>query len=472
MSSAPSVVPVLLCGGSGTRLWPASRSALPKQFAPLLGDTSLLAATCRRVAPRATGRWIAVSNAAHRFLVGDDLRAAGVDDALLLLEPCARNTAPAIAAAALAALADGDDPVLVVLPSDHLMRAPEEFHRALDRAVEEAASGALVTFGVVPDSPATGYGYIRTGEIGAAVADVDAFVEKPDLETARGYVASGQYLWNSGMFVFRASRLLEELRRHRPEMTAGVEEAWRTRVADGDTALLGEAAFESVTGESVDYAVMENTDAARVVALDAGWNDVGSWDALWSVAARDGAGNAIEGDCIAVDVEGSYLRSSGRLVAAVGLRDHVVVETADAVLVAPRSRSQDVKAIVERLRSDDREEASLPPRVPRPWGDYESLDRGPGYQVKRITVKPGAALSVQKHHHRAEHWTVASGRARVLCDDREFDLAANESTFIPLGAIHRLENPGDEPLVLIEVQCGDYLGEDDIVRFEDRYGRS
>jgi mannose-1-phosphate guanylyltransferase/mannose-6-phosphate isomerase len=466
------VVPVLLCGGSGTRLWPASRAALPKQFAPLVGDDSLLAATCRRIAPKASDRWIAVCNEAHRFLVADDLAGAGVTGARLVLEPTARNTAPAIAAAALAALEDGDDPVLVVLPSDHLIRDRAAFHEALDRAVTEAEGGALVTFGVVPDAPATGYGYIRTAEVGAAVSDVDAFVEKPDAATAESYLAGGRHLWNSGMFVFRASRFLEELRRHRPEMTDRVEGAWAARSGGEGIALLGADEFGRIRGESIDYAVMENTDRARVVALHAGWDDVGSWDALWGVLPHDDHGNALEGDCVAVDVEGSYLRSSGRLIAAVGVRDHVVVETADAVLVAPRDRAQDVKAIVERLGQAERQEARLPPRVPRPWGDYESLDSGGGYQVKRITVKPGAALSVQKHHHRAEHWTVVQGTARVLCDDREFDLEVNQSTFIPLGAIHRLENVGEELLVLIEVQCGDYLGEDDIVRFEDRYGRA
>ncbi|MBT8337510.1 MAG: mannose-1-phosphate guanylyltransferase/mannose-6-phosphate isomerase, partial [Gemmatimonadetes bacterium] len=449
------VLPVLLCGGSGTRLWPVSRGALPKQFAPLLGERSLLEVTCRRVAPRGSGRWLAVCNEAHRFLVADDLEAAGVADALVVLEPVARNTAPAIAAAAHAAVAEGaDDPVLVVLPSDHLIRNEGAFLGALDVAVSEAREGALVTFGVVPDRPATGYGYIRTAEPGAEVANVEAFVEKPDAVTAAAYLDGGRHLWNSGMFVFRASRFLEELRVHRPEMARLVEDAWADRRDGEGSAVLGREAFEAIQGESVDYAVMENTSRGRVVALDAGWDDVGSWDALWSVLPHDGGGNAVEGDCVAVDVEGCYLRSSGRLIAAVGLRDQIVVETADAVLVAPRDRAQDIRTIVQELARSERDEADLPPRVPRPWGDYESIDRGDGYQVKRITVKPGAALSVQKHHHRAEHWTVVQGRARVLCDDREFELGVNESTFIPLGAIHRLKNPGDELLVLIEVQCG------------------
>ncbi len=436
--------------------------------------------TCARVSTHAVGDWIAVTNVDHRFLVAEQLREEGVEHAALLLEPVARNTAPAIAVAAMEALArgragDGEavDPVLVVLPSDHVMGKPAAFTAALTRAIAAAEGGALATFGVIPTGPATGYGYIRAET--AAATDVRAvleFVEKPDADTAAAYVDSGDYFWNSGMFVFRASRYLEELGRHRPEMLARCEEAFRGRRAESDFVRLAPDPFHAIDGESVDYAVMEHTDAAVVVPLDAGWSDVGSWDAMWALAEKDARGNAISGDVVTEDTRGSYLRSEGRrLLATVGLEDTVVVDTPDAVLVAPRARAQDVKAIVERLRAEQREEVELPARFLSPWGDYESLDVGPMYQVKRITVKPGAKLSLQKHRHRAEHWTVVHGTARVRRDDETFDLAENESCFLPLGCVHRLENPGTELLVLIEVQYGDYLGEDDIVRLEDDYGR-
>lgn len=471
MIGSTKVSPVLLCGGSGTRLWPLSRRLLPKQFAPLTGPASLLEVTCRRVSSHATGSWFAVCNADHRFLVAEELSKAGVEGTRILLEPVARNTAPAIAAAALAAQSEGDDPILVVLPSDHIIDDTRAFGVALERAIESARSGSLVTFGIAPTHPATGYGYIKTSNPRAEVGKVEAFVEKPDEETARRYIESGGYLWNSGIFVFRASRFMAELGAHRPEMAAAVGDAWASRTSRPGFVELGTEAFAGITSESVDYAVMENTTGAKVVTLDAGWNDVGSWKALWDIGEHDAADNVLSGDCVAVDVRGSYIRSERRLVAAVGLRDHLVVETADSVLVAPLSHAQEVKALVDTLTAKGRPEVTAPPRVPRPWGDYESLDTGDRYQVKRITVSPGAALSVQKHHHRAEHWTVVEGRARVLCDNAEFELVEGESTFIPLGAIHRLENPGTTPLVLIEVQCGAYLGEDDIVRFEDRYGR-
>lgn len=488
MTPPPSVIPVLMCGGSGTRLWPLSRASAPKQFVPLTGDRSLLRETCARVAPHAGSRWIAVTNVDHRFLVAEQLRAEGLDQSAILLEPVARNTAPAIAVAALEALAKGPgtaeevdadaDPILLVLPSDHVIRNQRAFGDALTQAVTEAANGALVTFGVVPTGPSTGYGYIRAGDAktsGAAgtARPVAEFVEKPDADTAARYVASGDYFWNSGMFVFRASRYLAELERHRPDMLALCKEAFEARRAESDFVRLADQPFGAIEPESIDYAVMEHTDAAVVVPLDADWNDVGSWDALWDIADKDADGNATSGDVLTADTSGSYLRSDGRrLLAAVGLRDTVVVDTPDAVLVAPRARAQEVKAIVEQLKAADREEAELPARVLRPWGDYESLDVGKMYQVKRITVKPGAKLSIQKHRHRAEHWTVVEGTARVLRDDETFDLQENESCFLPLGCVHRLENPGTEPMILIEVQYGDYLGEDDIIRFEDEYGRA
>ena len=483
MPPSSSVIPVLMCGGSGTRLWPVSRSAVPKQFVPLTGPRSLLRETCARVSGQAGEEWIAVTNVDHRFLVAEQLRAEGIEDAALLLEPVARNTAPAIAVAAMEALSRtpgaeagseaGIDPILVVLPSDHVMRDTPAFRAALKHAVEAAERGALATFGVVPTGPATGYGYIRAGTAeGSDSRPVLEFVEKPDADTAAAYVASGDYFWNSGMFVFRASRYLQELGRFRPEMLQRCREAFENRRAGTDFVRLAPEPFAAVEGESIDYAVMEHTDAAVVVPLDAGWSDVGSWDAMWSLAEKDTAGNVCLGDVVTEATRGSYLRSEGRrLLAAVGLEDTVVVDTPDAVLVAPRARAQDVKAIVERLRAQQREEVELPRRFLSPWGDYESLDVGPMYQVKRITVKPGAKLSLQKHRHRAEHWTVVNGTARVRRDDETFDLAENESCFLPQGCVHRLENPGPERLVLIEVQYGAYLGEDDIVRLEDDYGR-
>lgn len=483
MPPSPSVIPVLMCGGSGTRLWPISRNAVPKQFVPLTGPRSLLRETCVRIGGQVSEEWIAVTNVDHRFLVAEQLRAEGIERAALLLEPVARNTAPAIAVAAMQALAGGDaegdegsaaeDPVLVVLPSDHVMADTAAFQSALGRAVEAAEGGALATFGVVPTGPSTGYGYIRAGSgDGSAARPVLEFVEKPDPETAAAYVASGDYYWNSGMFVFRASRYLEELARYRPEMLDRCREAFLGRRVGADFVRLAPGPFAAIQGESVDYAVMEHTDQAVMIPLDAGWSDLGSWDAMWSLADKNPDGNVLAGDVVTEDTRGSYLRSEGRrLLAAVGLEDMVVVDTPDAVLVAPRARAQDVKAIVERLRDQGREEVELPARFLSPWGDYESLDVGPMYQVKRITVKPGAKLSLQKHRHRAEHWTVVNGTARVRRDDETFDLAENESCFLPQGCVHRLENPGSELLVLIEVQYGDYLGEDDIVRLEDDYGR-
>jgi mannose-1-phosphate guanylyltransferase/mannose-6-phosphate isomerase len=483
MPSSSLVIPVLMCGGSGTRLWPISRRAVPKQFVPLTGARSLLRETCARVRSQAGDEWIAVTNVDHRFLVAEQLRAEGIGHATLLLEPVARNTAPAIAVAALEALARGGqadeqapgdvDPILVVLPSDHVMGNPTAFTAALTRAIAAAEGGALATFGVIPTGPSTGYGYIRAGAGDHSdVRPVAEFVEKPDADAAAAYVDSGDYFWNSGMFVFRASRYLAELGQHRPEMLARCQEAFQGRRAEPDFIRLSPEPFAAIDAESVDYAVMEHTDNAVVVPLNAGWSDVGSWDAIWALAEKDPDGNAVSGDVVTEDTRGSYLRSEGRrLLAVVGLEDTVVVDTPDAVLVAPRARAQDVKAIVERLRAEQREEVELPARFLSPWGDYESLEIGPTYQVKRITVKPGSKLSLQKHRHRAEHWTVVQGSARVRRDDETFDLGENESCFLPRGCVHRLENPGPDLLVLIEVQYGDYLGEDDIVRLEDDYGR-
>ena len=467
--------PVLLSGGSGTRLWPLSREAYPKQFLALSGEDTMLQATWRRVEALATAPPVVVANEEHRFLAAEQLRVAGAPRAAILLEPVGRNTAPAIAAAALQATAEGDDPLLLVLPSDHVVTDQAAFHAVVREALAAAEGGALVTFGIVPDAPETGFGYIQAeaGEEGAgdSVRTVRRFVEKPDAATAAQYLAEGGYFWNSGMFLFRASRFLAELERHAPAILAAVRAAFAAAVRDGDFVRLDKAAFEACPSDSIDYAVMEKTDRAMVLPVDIGWNDVGSWSALWDVSEQDPHGNATHGDVIAVDSRNSYAYAR-RLVALVGVDDLVVVETDDAVLVARKDRVQQVKEVVARLKADQRSHAVLHREVHRPWGSYDSIDQDDGFQVKRIKVKPGGRLSLQSHARRAEHWIVVRGTARVTRDNDVFELHANQSTYIPLGAKHRLENPGSEILELIEVQSGDYLGEDDIVRYEDVYGRS
>ena len=462
--------PVLLSGGSGTRLWPLSREAYPKQFLALAGEHTMLQETWRRVAPLASSAPIVVANEEHRFLAAEQLRLVGVDHADIVLEPVGRNTAPAVAAAALQAMVDGADPLLLVLPSDHVVRDAEGFRAAVRTAMAAAEGGALVTFGIVPAAPETGFGYIQAAE-GEGVREVLRFVEKPDAATARAYLESGGYFWNSGMFLFRASRYLAELERLRPDMLAAVRQAFSAAARDGDFIRLDREAFAACPSDSIDYAVMEHTAGARVLPVDIGWNDVGSWSALWEVSEQDGDGNAHHGDVIAVDSRNSYAYAR-RLVALVGVDDLVVVETDDAVLVARKDRVQQVKEVVARLKSDQRSHAVLHREVHRPWGSYDSIDQDDGFQVKRIKVKPGARLSLQSHKHRAEHWIVVRGTARVTRDNDVFELHANQSTYIPLGAKHRLENPGTQMLELIEVQSGGYLGEDDIVRYEDVYGRS
>ena len=465
------LIPVLLSGGSGTRLWPLSRGGFPKQFLPLTGERSMLQETWLRVAglPGAAAP-IAVCNESHRFIVAEQLREVDAHPRAVVLEPVARNTAPAIAAAALVACGGGGDPVLLVLPSDHLVADVEAFRSAVAAALPSAEAGRLVTFGIVPDAPETGFGYIKAAA-GAGVVAVERFVEKPDQATAEQYLASGEYAWNSGMFLFRASRFLEELGRYQPEMLARCREAVDQARRDEDFLRLAPGPFAACPADSIDYAVMERTDAAAVLPIDVGWSDVGSFSALWEVAERDGDGNAHHGDVIAIDCRNTYAHGR-RLMALVGLEDVIVVDTDDALLVARKDQVQKVKDVVARLKQQGRGEADLHRKVYRPWGNYDSIDQAPRFQVKRITVKPGAALSLQMHHHRAEHWVVVSGTARVTCDDRVFVLTENQSTFIPLGSRHRLENPGKVPLELIEVQSGSYLGEDDIVRFEDVYGRS
>ncbi len=477
------LVPVILCGGSGTRLWPLSRALYPKQLLALAGSGSLLQDTVARLALLAgpVQAPVVVCNEAHRFLVAGQLQEAAADPALIL-EPEGRNTAPAAAIAALAARRRaGTDVLLLVLPADHVVRDPAAFAAAVALARPAAASGQLVTFGVVPTQPETGYGYIRTdpraeasGEAG--VQPIREFVEKPDYETARRYVNSGAYLWNSGMFLFSADTYLRELEAHAPDIAAAADRALAAAKDEGGFLTLQRDSFHKCRRESIDYAVMEKTSHAAVVPLSAGWSDVGSWASLLDVSDRDANGNALTGDVVAVDCTNSYVRAESRLVAVAGLDGCIVVETRDAVLVVPKARAQDVKKIVEELERRDRPETKLGREVFRPWGSYDSLDGASddhlgGFQVKRLTVLPGAVLSLQLHHRRAEHWIVVSGRARITRNDEVFDLAVGEHTFIPLGAKHRIENPGTDTLRIIEVQVGDYLGEDDIVRFEDRYGR-
>ncbi len=470
------LLPVILSGGAGTRLWPLSRESYPKQLLPLTSDKTMLQETVLRLTGIADiGQPLVVCNESHRFMVAEQLRQLEVVASSIILEPCGRNTAPAVAVAALQAQATGDDPILLILPADHLIRDVDLFQQTVLAGVELAAEGSLVTFGIVPDAPETGYGYIKAvphaleGHNAFRVAD---FVEKPDLPTAQQYVASGQYYWNSGMFLFRASRYLEELETYRPDILSACQHASATLVSDLDFQRLDDESFAACPAESIDYAVMEKTAAAVVLPLAAGWNDVGAWSALWDVHEKDPAGNVLIGDVLTESAQNCYLHATNRMIAAVGVEDLIVVESADAVLVARRDKVQDVKGIVQQLKQQNRPEALLHRRVNRPWGAYEGIDVGERFQVKRITVHPGASLSLQKHHHRAEHWIVVKGTAKVTCGDKILLLAENQSTYIPLGEVHRLENPGRIPLEMIEVQSGSYLGEDDIVRLEDDYGRN
>jgi len=464
------LLPVILSGGSGTRLWPLSREAYPKQFLALAGELTMLQATWQRVAPIAGRAPLVVANEEHRFVAAEQLQQLGVQPLAILLEPVGRNTAPAIAVAALEATRDGEDAVLLVLPSDHVIADEAAFRAAVLRALPAAREGKLVTFGIVPTGPETGYGYIKAAS-GGEVRVVDRFVEKPDAETARQYVGSGEYFWNSGMFLFKASRYLAELEKFNPAMLSASRTAWEQARRDADFTRLGKEAFTAVPSDSIDYAVMEKTADAVVVPLDAGWNDVGSWTALRDVSAQDADGNAHHGDVIAIDCRNTYAYGE-RLIALVGLDDVIVVETDDAVMVGRSDRMQEIKQVVARLKADARPEATWHRKVYRPWGAYDSIDHGERFQVKRITVKPGATLSLQMHHHRAEHWIVVSGTAEVTRGEEVLLLTENQSTYIPLGVTHRLKNPGKLPLELIEVQSGSYLGEDDIVRFEDTYGRT
>lgn len=468
-----SLIPVILSGGAGTRLWPLSREMYPKQLLALTGKRTMLQETALRLAGIEGARdLIVVCNEAHRFTVAEQMREIGLTAAAILLEPVGRNTAPAVALAAHKAFALDPEATLVVAPADHLIRDARTFQKAAQVAAGIAAAGKLVTFGIVAHGPETGYGYIRRGdrEAGGAYA-VAQFIEKPPLDLAREFVASGDYYWNSGMFVFRASRYLEELGRFAPDILEATRSAYQAAKADLDFVRVDRAAFERCRSESIDYAVMEKTRDAVVLPLDAGWSDVGSWSSLFDALPADEDGNVLQGDVVVYDTHNCYVHSTSRLVAAVGMDDHIIVETKDAVLVAPKERVQDVKELVTKLKKSGRSEPSLHREVFRPWGSYDSLENGERFQVKRLTVRPGGVLSLQMHHHRAEHWIVVQGTARVTCGEKTFLLSENESTFIPIGARHRIENPGKVPLHIVEVQSGSYLGEDDIVRFEDNYGR-
>jgi mannose-1-phosphate guanylyltransferase/mannose-6-phosphate isomerase len=474
------IIPVVLSGGAGTRLWPLSRELYPKQLLRLVGERTLLQETLARLeGVEDVGAPIVICNEAHRFLVGEQLSEIGVKAGAILLEPKVRNTAPAALAAALAATESaGDaDPVLLVLPADHVIRKLEALHGALATGARLAETGKLVTFGIVPHAPDTGYGYIKKGARltsprADAVHAVAAFVEKPDRAAADEYFSSGAYLWNSGMFMFRAGRYIEEIEHFAPTIATACRQAFQQASRDLDFTRLEPEAFAACPADSIDYAVMEKTDAAAVVPLDAGWSDVGSWAALHTVNVHDVDGNVVVGDVIAETTRNSYLHASHRLLATVGIEDHVVVETADAVLVAHKDHVQDVKALVTRLKAAKRGEALAHREVHRPWGSYSGIDNGERFQVKRLCVKPGGRLSLQMHHHRAEHWVVVKGTARVTRGEDVFLLGENESTYIPMGTRHRLENPGRVMLEVVEVQSGSYLGEDDIMRFDDVYGRS
>ena len=468
------IIPVIMAGGSGSRLWPMSRALYPKQLIDIYNDHTMLQNTLYRLdGIKDLGAPLIICNEVHRFMTAEQLRQIGVNPGAIILEPEGKNTAPAVALAALNALKADEDPTLLVLPADHVITDQAAFLKTFEKGIVPAGKGRLVTFGIVPSAPATGYGYIRMGKgmPDTGAFEIDAFVEKPDLKTAAAYVESGQFCWNSGMFMFRASAILKELDTFASHTLALCRTALDKGESDLDFFRLDKETFEAIEPDSLDCAVMEKTDKGVVIPLDAGWNDLGSFDALWETGDKDEKNNVMSGDVIVHDVTNTFVHSETRLVTAIGLDSFVIVETADAVLVAPREKVQEVKQIVGQLKEKGREEALTHRRVYRPWGNYETIDQSHRYQVKRITVHPGAKLSLQKHHHRAEHWTVVSGTAIVTRGKEEILLKEDESVYIPLGEIHRLENPGKIPLELIEVQSGPYLGEDDIVRFEDVYGR-
>lgn len=476
VSSTERITPVILSGGSGSRLWPLSRALYPKQFLPLAGSRTMIQETAARVSTLRFSPPLVICNEEHRFIVAEQLRAIAIQPADIVLEPVGRNTAPAVCLAALRLLEGGRDSLMLVMPSDHVIAAPERFLAAVETAAPAAAAGALVTFGITPAAAETGYGYIKAGTAYDAhdgVRRVERFVEKPDRDTAERYLADGSYLWNSGIFLFSAENYVAELERFSPAIVESCRAALAGLQRDLTFARVGAEAFAASPSDSVDYAVMEKTDHAAVVPVDMGWSDVGVWSALWDIATKDQDGNVTQGDVMLNDARNVYARSDdGLLVAAVGVENLVVVATDDAVLVASRDRAQDVKGIVDRLKTDRRNEHALHTTVHRPWGTYRGVDRGDRFQVKRITVKPGEKLSLQMHYHRAEHWIVVEGTALVTRGDEKIIVYENQSVYIPMGTVHRLENPGKVPLHLIEVQSGGYLGEDDIVRFDDRYARA
>ena len=467
------MIPIIMSGGTGSRLWPLSRQLNPKQFLPLAdASMSMLQATIKRLEGLDIELPRLICNEEHRFLAAEQMRKLNMEDAQILLEPVGRNTAPAVALAALQAVTDGSDPVLLILAADHLIQDEAGFRQSVEVALPFAEAGKLVSFGVVPTHPETGYGYVQKGASeGPGGYKVAKFVEKPDLDTAKDYLLSGDFYWNSGMFMFRASRYLEELEKFRPDILAACRKAIAHSSQDMIFTRIDKEAFVACPEDSIDYAVMEKTADAVVVPLDVGWSDIGSWSALWEVSEKDESGNVFKGDVLSEKTSGTYVHAEHRLVATVGVEDLVIVETKDAIMVAHKSQTQEVKRIVEQLKREDRCEYVNHREVYRPWGVYDSIDNGQRYQVKRITVKPGAKLSVQMHHHRAEHWIVVCGTARVTNGDETYMVTENQSTYIPIGQVHSLENPGVIPLELIEVQSGSYLGEDDIIRFADNYGR-
>ena len=466
-----NILPVILSGGSGTRLWPASRSMYPKQLLPLVGEHTMLQATALRIRglEGATDACLIVSNESHRFSVAEQINAIQMRSQIIL-EPEGRNTAPAVALAALQAIETGDA-LLLIMAADHVIKDVDAFQAAVKNGVAAAEAGRLVTFGIVPTKPETGYGYVRANTNGNEPVPVEEFVEKPNADKAQMYLDDGGYFWNSGMFLFRASTFLKELEQQAPDILAACKESMESKLLDGDFVRPDAEAFKRCRSDSIDYAVMEKSANSSMVPLDAGWSDVGSWSALHEVSEVDVDGNALIGDVLVHNCEGTYIQSESRLVAAVGLKDVIVVETKDSILVADRAQSQDVKFVVAQLKKSGRSETELHRQVFRPWGSYDSLENAENFQVKRLIVKPGAVLSLQKHAHRSEHWVVVKGTARITKNDEEFDLHVNESTYISIGDVHRIANPYDEDVHIIEVQCGDYLGEDDIVRLEDNYGR-
>ncbi|MFK5951133.1 MAG: mannose-1-phosphate guanylyltransferase/mannose-6-phosphate isomerase [Methylococcales bacterium] len=467
------MVPVILSGGSGTRLWPLSRAMRPKQLLSMVSDQTMIQDTVTRLTGiNDLAAPIIVCNEEHRFSIAEQMREIDINPSAIILEPFGKNTAPAVAISALQSQKMDEDPVLLILPADHVIGDKAAFHAAVQTGYEAALDNRLVTFGVVPNAPETGYGYIKGGaQLDNNVFSVDKFVEKPDADTAQSYLNEGSYYWNSGMFMFKASVFMKELNLHNSEMYKLSEESLNTATTDMDFIRLERDVFEKCPADSIDYAVMEKTASAAVIPVDIQWNDIGSWSALWEIGESDEKGNVTHGDVLLEDTTNSYVHSDSRLVTTIGLNDHVVVETADAILVAHRDKVQDVKEIVARLKEANRDEAIIHHKAYRPWGAYECIDHDSRFQVKRITVNVGASLSLQLHHHRSEHWIVVQGTAKVTCGDKVFLMAENESTYIPLGEKHRLENSGKIPLELIEVQTGSYLGEDDIVRFDDVYGR-